>query len=168
MAVGNPSGVKQYNLVTPNRRHISKAAARGHKKGVVDQCFEDTKIRDYIFSKVSRIIQSELKAMCSERVSSILRNEDNEAIKTFKWDSFLSEVQLNAPILYQLLLACTKTKEPRFNRPGVIGMCMAMLLRHRSDRMSLVHKIIALILYTGHSGKQVNNPVAIKGWHATA
>lgn len=121
MTVTNKSGVKRYALSTPNRRHISKAAARGHKKGVVEQCFADAKVRSYTIRKVARIIQSELKTMCSSRVGSVL-----------------------------------KTRKPRSNRTGLVGMCVAMLLKHRFHRMSLVHKIMGLILYAGHSGKQVS------------
>lgn len=124
---------------------------------MVDECFADAEIRRYFFHKMSRIVQSELKAMCSACVSSVLQDRSNEAIKTFQWTSLLSEVRINVPVLYRILLACTKTKKPRSNHLGVLGMCTAMLLRHRSDRMSLVHKIIGLILYTGHSGKQVND-----------
>ena len=47
VTVGNHSGVKRYTLGTPNRKRISKAAARGHKKGVVDQCFADPKVKTY-------------------------------------------------------------------------------------------------------------------------
>lgn len=157
MAVGNKSGVKKYNLSTPNRRHISKAAARGHKKGVVDQCFADVNVKSYIIQKVSQIIQSELKRMCSSEVSSVLQDRSNEAIKNFQWSTLIAEVEANAPVLHELLLACTKKRHPsaNYNEHGVLGMCVAMLLKHRFHRMSLVHKIIGLILYTGHSGKQV-------------
>ena len=59
MTVGNRSGVKRYTLGTPNRKRISKAAARGHKKGVVDQCFADPKVKTYVVHKVLQILQSE-------------------------------------------------------------------------------------------------------------
>lgn len=34
-SVANPSGTKHFNLMTPNRKHISEAAVKGHKKGMV-------------------------------------------------------------------------------------------------------------------------------------
>ena len=144
--VANPSGVKRYNLGTPNRRRISKAAARGHKKAVVHQCFADPQVQTYTIKKVSQIIRSELKAMCSLQICSVLRNNTNGAIKSFKWSSFLDELEVNAPVIYKILLASTKTKKPRPNQLGVIGMCIAILLRHRCDKMNLVHKIIWLNL----------------------
>ena len=100
MAVQNPSGLKRYNLGTPNRRHISKAAARGHKKGVVEESFADPEVRGCIIQKISRIIQCELKVMCSMCVHSILRSKTNEALKSFKWHTYIKEIQANAPVLY--------------------------------------------------------------------
>ncbi len=154
MAIGNKSGIKQYQLQTPHRRHISKAAARGHKKGVADQCFADPRIREYIMQKVARLIHSEMKMLCSVEVNSVLQRDCN-AMKEFKWKVFISEIECTAPLMYQILMACTKTKQPRSNRVAAIGMCFAILLKYRYCRMNLVHKIIALLLYAGHSGKQV-------------
>jgi len=34
-------------------------------------------------------------------------------------------------------------------------MCAALMLKHRFTEMSLVQKIISLVLYAGHSDKQV-------------
>ena len=55
--VENPSGVKRYNLETPNRRRISKATARDHKKAVVHQCYADPQVQTYTIKKVSQIIR---------------------------------------------------------------------------------------------------------------
>jgi hypothetical protein len=142
-------------LATPHRRHISKAAARGHKKGVADHCFADKEIKSYVIRKCCRLIHAEIVSMCSCKVNSVLQNQSNEAIKSFKWSTFIEELKANAPILYEVMLACTKTRQPRGNRPGVIAMCVAILLKHRLSRMSLIHKIIGLILYAGHTEKQV-------------
>lgn len=103
--------------------------------------------------KVACLIHCEMKSMCSSKVHSVLQT--NKALKEFKWDTFMSEVRVNAPLMYHILMACTRTKQPRSNRAGVIGMCFALLLKFRYCRMNLVHKIIALIMYAGHSGKQV-------------
>ncbi len=93
--------------------------------------------------------------MCSSKVQSILQRKSIEALKTFNWDIFISEIEENAPTLYQLLLSCTKTRKPRPNRKGVICMTLAMLLKFRFHNMDLLHKIVALIMYAGHCEKQV-------------
>lgn len=156
VVVGHKSGVKRYRLVTPRHRRICQTAARGHSKSFVDRCFEDIQIRRYIMNKLSQIICAELKTMCSAKVDSVLKRQSNDALKNFEWDTLFFELRQNAPVLTTIFLACTKTKQWRPNRKAIIGMCAAMFLKFRYDRMSLVHKIIALILYAGRTGKQVN------------
>ncbi len=89
------------------------------------------------------------------RVNSVLRAK---SLKSFTWSALLSEIKLNAPILYQILLKCTKTKHPKCNRDGLIGTIVALLAKYRCPKMNLLHKIVALILYAGNSEKQVANP----------
>ena len=38
----------------------------------------------------------------------------------------------------------------------VIGTCVAILLKHRNPKLSLLQKIISLVLYAGHASKQVH------------
>ena len=180
VAVANPSGMQKYNLTTPHRRHITKAAARGHKKGLVDRCFDDpqvrssccvlyiiiiicyffgadhTQVRRNIIKKFVRMVRAEMKQMCSSEVKSVLQDMSNDAVKSFTWKSFLLEVETNAPILHSFLIGCTKTRRTRPNQVAVVGMCVAILLRNRYGRMNLIHKIIGLILYTGHAAKKVS------------
>ena len=37
------------------------------------------------------------------------------ALKSFKWHTYIKEIQANAPVLYQILLVSTKTRRPRIN-----------------------------------------------------
>ena len=66
------SGCKNYALLTPNRRHLSKSIARGHKRGLVDHCFCDPETQRYIMNKLNRQVRGEVKKMCSDAVGSIL------------------------------------------------------------------------------------------------
>ena len=52
-------------------------------------------------------------------------------------------------------MSCTKTRGDRSNRSAVICTVASILLKFRYPEMSLVHKIITCILYTGHCSKQV-------------
>lgn len=93
--------------------------------------------------------------MCTHRVDSILQQTSCESLSNFQWINLIGELQEHAPTLMTILNACTKTRRHKQNRNGVIGMCAAMLLKFRNNRMSLVQKLISTILYAGHSGKQV-------------
>jgi len=121
---------------------------------VVDHCFKDDKIKDHAVNKVASMIHDEIKKMCSHTVNSILQR--TSATSSFQWVDLINELEVHAPTLMTILNSATKTRCYRCNRSGVIGMCAAMLLRFRYSRMSLVQKLISIILYVGHSGKQLS------------
>ena len=73
VVIGYKSGVKRYHLLKPHHRHICQAAALGHSKSFVDQCFMDTEIRHRIMNKLSQIICAEMKTLCSTKVDSVLK-----------------------------------------------------------------------------------------------
>ncbi len=78
--------------------------------------------------KVARLIDIEMKMLCSVEVNSVLQRDCN-VMREFKWKKFISEIEHNTPLMYHILMACTKTKQPRSNRVAVIGMCFAILLK---------------------------------------
>ena len=84
MSVGYKSGSKSYTL-TPRRKHIGKAVARGGRKSVVDECFKDPESRKYVVRKFGSLMQSEMKTMCSEKVDSILCRKTVDALAGFQW-----------------------------------------------------------------------------------
>ena len=173
LTVQNKSGAKHYGIHTPVWRHISKAAARGHKKGVIvdlitvniiyvrvgvaDSCFQDNKITEYLIKKTGTIIHRELKNMCTKKVNSILQQSSANAMEEFDWSKLINELKTHAPTFLKILEACTRTRHYRNNRLGIIGVCTAILLKFRYHHMSLVQKILSVVLQAGHSGKQVNN-----------
>ena len=171
VTISNDSGVKHIPLYTPNSRHITKAAAWGHKKGiyscsgwtlsfstctwntlVADHCFKDPCIKKHTIQKISITINRELKKLCSKPVRSILQQSSFE---NFHWADLITELEEHAPVFSAILKACTQTKHERCNRLGLMGICAAIVLKFRYHRMSLVQKIISTVLHAGHSGKQV-------------
>lgn len=146
---------RTYHL-TPKRKRVGKAIARGSKKAVVEECFKDPVVKKHLMAKVGRVIHSELSAMCSEKVSSVLLKRSKDAYNDFNWDTLYTELEVNASTLLSILQSCTKTRRPRPNRKATIGMCTAILLKYRFSKMSLIQRILSLILYAGHSGKQVS------------
>lgn len=93
--------------------------------------------------------------MCSDNASSILASQSESDMKTFRWEKLLSELSGKAPVFLSLLHSCTWIRIPNNNRDAVIGMCAAILLKYRYSKMSLVQRILSMILYAGHSGKEV-------------
>ena len=121
---------------------------------VVDHCFKDDKIKEHAVNKVATMVHDEMKIMCSHKVDSILQR--TSALSSFQWIDLMNELEAHAPTLLTVLNSATRTRRDRCNRDGVIGMCAALLLKFRYNRMSLVHKVISTILYAGHSSKQVS------------
>ena len=142
-------------ILTPKRKKLGKALARGCSKQVAGECLKDPKIRIYIIEKIGKIVRVELCRLCSDKTDSILRKHSPKTFKEFTWDALTKELLVNAPVLMSILEGCTETKVERVNRKAVIGMCVVLLLKHRFMKMCLVQKIISLILYAGQASKQV-------------
>ncbi len=119
------------------------------------ELFKDPVSRRYMIKKMGIVMRHELKSMCSERVNSILSSQCSSHLHQFTWDKLLQELSVNAPVFLSTLLSLTQTRQPRMNRDAIIGMCSAILLKFRFSKMSTIQKLISLILYAGHSGKQV-------------
>jgi len=134
---------------------MGKSIARGCKKKLIDQCYDDPDTRHRMLKKVGKILKSEIKVMCSEKTASILRSGSYDNLKNFTWDKLLQELRVHAPVLTDILHSCTSTKNPNPNRMAIIGFCAALLLKQHCPRMSLLQKIVMLILHAGHCGKQV-------------
>ena len=94
--------------------------------------------------------------MSSDKVGSVMHSDSKTELEQFSWRKILDEVSVNAPVLLNVLTAASKTKTTRSNTQAVIGLCIAILLNHRSKRMNLVQKMVSLILYNGSASKQVH------------
>lgn len=146
---------RNYTL-TPSRKKIGKAVGRGSKKAVICECMKISTMRKYIVQILGQKLRNELASLCSEDANSILREQSPDALTGFSWGKLHDELEARAPTFLSLLEMCTHTRKPRCNRMAVIGMCAVLLLKFRFVKMSLVQKVVSLILYADHSGKQVN------------
>ena len=142
-------------VLTPSRKDIGKAVARQSKKTMAVESLRDPIVKKHILKRIGKEIGKEIRCMTSDNAKSVLRSQDADILKTFHWDTLLRELSKFTPVLRMLLAAATKTRVPRSNTDAVIGMCAAILLSHQNPTMNLVQKINSLILYAGHSSKQV-------------
>jgi len=138
----------------PTRRPLGKAIARGSRKKLITECMRGIATRKYLNASMSRILHKEIRKLCSTAAKCVLNPEhSNCSLQDFTWDRLLEDIAANAPMLLAFLQACTRTRKPRTNRKATIGMCITILLKFRFNKMCLVQKMIAVILYAGHSGK---------------
>ena len=124
----------------------------------------DQKIRAHVLTILGRRIRSEMKRMCSIKNPSMLRASTPEALTSFDWNKLESELELRAPSLFSLLRSATSVNVPpskkrkrtyRVQQSQVIGICAAILLRHRNQSMNLLQRILSVLLYNGNASKQV-------------
>ena len=71
---------------------------------------KDTITRKFLLDQLSRLIKSELKALCLTEGSNLLYQKSSEALKKFSWGQLMSEMELKAPVLLFILKVCTVTK----------------------------------------------------------
>jgi hypothetical protein len=141
-------------LLTPSRKRIGRAVARRSRSALVAEVLKDPTTKQCMMKRIGLLIRREMRQMCS--IESILKSQSKCDLKDFTWKKLLCELELNAPLLFSILQSCTATQIPKPNREAVIGMCSAILLKHRFSKMSIVQKVISMILYAGNCSKQVS------------
>ena len=102
------------------------------------------------------MLRMELCKLCSDKSPSTLRKYTKESFKCFNWDILINEFSQIAPTLLSIFELLTVTKSERRNRKCVIAVCISLLLKNRFAKACFIQKLISLILYSGHAGKQVS------------
>ena len=102
--------------------------------------------------------------MCATTKPSMLQESTPEALTLFDWNKLESELESQAPSLFSVLRSATIVNVPpskarkktyRVKQSQVLGICAAILLRHRNQSMNLVQRILSVLLYNGCASKQV-------------
>ena len=141
-------------MTSPTLQAATYIARKSHKT-IAKEALKSTKTKQYIVKALGKELALEIKAMASDSTNSILQSQEPENLIKFKWNMLHDELSANAPQLKSLLFSATKTTRSRSNIHAVVGMCVAILLNNHNPKMNLIQKMNSLILYTGHSSKQV-------------
>lgn len=152
--IGYEGRPRTYTL-TPSRKRMGKAVARGSRISIANQCLNDEDISKHVIKKICRMVRAEMEVMCSDKVDSTLKHHSREELLSFSWEKIYNEMQQHAPTFLEILLAATATRCPRPNQEAVISMCSAMICKLRRPQMSAAQKTLSLILYAGHASKKV-------------
>lgn len=147
-------GPRIYTL-TPSRKPIGKAVARGSRLSIASQCLNDEGVSKHVIKKICKIVHSEMEALCSDRVDSTLKHHSREELLSFSWGKIYDEMRQHAPTLLEILLAATATRCARPNREAVISLCSAVICKLRRPQMSAAQKTLSILLYAGHASKKV-------------
>jgi len=146
---------------------MARSIGRRSHSSVARQAMRSPKIRAVCLNVLEKDIQKDLTNVASTRqCSSCLRENTLGALENFSWEKLHAELRLTAPTFYRILEACVNVKrrkrvtkkKPRMHCPSnsaVLGVCAALVLRHRNRNLNLVQRIVSLILHSGHSSKKV-------------
>lgn len=125
----------------------------------------NNKMREKVLCLLVKKIRKEMSNMCSFEVLSILRKKASEDLATFQWSKFINELEEYAPSLLNILRGCILNKrslktaplrQPKYNEDAIIGICAAILLRYRNQRLNLIQRIVSILLYCSHAPKTVS------------
>ena len=151
MTVKYLSGPRKFTL-TPSRKALGKTLGRAGRRSFAKHAVRDRRIRGYILTNMSKVCKNEIRQLCSE--SSLLRSK-KEDLCSFSWSDVGEELNKRAPCISSLLQSCIPASSP-FNKQAIASTCIAILVKARRQSACLLQKIVSLILYAGHTSKQVS------------
>lgn len=140
---------------------MGKVLARGSSVSIAVEATQNVKTRKHVVATLGRLVRKELQTLCSERVNSIQRTRSAKSLKEFGWSGIIEEAREHAPTLVQLLTSLTRKNDRSTElskaQLGAIGMMLSVMCKIRNPRMMLFQRVMSVILYAGHSAKQVSN-----------
>lgn len=141
--------------MTPRRRKICKPLIRRNFGSFATKCIQNRTTKQAMIKTIGGVLNKEISALCSKKVQSILKGKSKESFEKFEVNAFVKELKCRAPTLLSILTSCLKTKTPRLNCSVMTTVIVALLCKHRNPSCSLLQRMTSLILYAGHSAKQV-------------
>ena len=111
------------------------------------------------------ILQSEIAALCSDDFDSIMRLKTKGSVKDFNHiiSTINKELQTKTPTLLSLLQWCFQ-KKLSSNTDVPIATIVSIMCKHGRSSACVLQRIISLILYSGHSSKQVRESVKMSSY----
>ena len=144
--------------LTPARRRLCKPLIRTNYASFARQCVhKNHATRRVILHSLGQLLKNEVKKLCSDKFPSDTRLKRKEYIQNFDLvkRSMLKEMRENAPTLFSILMSALKTRTKWKNTDEIILVLLSIICKHRRNSSCLLQSIVSMVLYTGHSSKQV-------------
>ena len=107
-------------------------------------------------------IQEECRTMCTNKpTKSLFKICSIDSLKKFDIEALQSELRTRAPTLFTFLSAAGSPTGRRKTQLAMVTMAAAVLLKARSQKMSMLQTLVASILYAGHASKRVRVVIKI-------
>lgn len=160
-------GARVFRLSRSLKR-MGRSIGRRNRGAIARTAIRDHRICKKLVPLLGKKMRKEMQKMCKLSTNSILRNKDPAH---FNVEAVVREMEQHAPITKSLLEDCLsgrrkssateqknkgRTKSRIIPAQKVVGICCALLLRARSQRMNALQQVVSLILYCGHASKRVS------------
>lgn len=110
-----------YLMKSPSREADVKSSARGDWRAVITRSLKDPTRRKYIVACFGKIMKYEIRQLCSDNHSSILRSGHVDDITGFRWSKVIEEAETYMPVFLQVLNSCLDTPSKRDNTTASLG-----------------------------------------------
>ena len=124
-----------------------KAITRRSYSSFAKETCGNPKLCRAVLKEIGKKLRKERQILYHDQTQSILKDTN---LQTFNWASVIEELKTHAPTLLNILSSCMHGTNTQTQK-RVIGICTAILCKHRRASMSTVQKIISIILATGHA-----------------
>lgn len=118
-------------------------------------------LREAAFTSFVNTISRECSVLCQRADQSLFRTILVTDMADVTWQSFIDELCLKAPTLFNLLTTIVSCNDHRntvkvgsCHHPGLVA-AVAVLLKERSREMVGVQSLVSALMYSGHCEKQV-------------
>lgn len=136
---------------TPKR--VAKSLVRGNRCTVLKRLLSSIAMQKVATTQISKLIAKEIQKMCSDTLSSILREHSETALRFFSWETIILEIEKHAPLLFTILKGCLSTTPKPM---PILCVIVSILLKCRNPKLCMVQSMISIILFAGHASKQVS------------
>ena len=140
---------------------IGRALAGGHLPSLAKAIMHHHQLREAVVLRVLDQIDSECTKLCQNSPQSLFSKVSVMEWVDFRWEQFIHELQVKAPLLLQMLSTISshndhrnKLKHGTAHFPGIC-MAAAVILNERSQRMTGIQSLLSLILFAARVDKQV-------------
>ena len=141
---------------TPARRKICRPLIRRNYRSFAVTAFKNHSSKKAILKLLGQNLCKEVSSLCSTKSKSALAQPPKKISNiSGVVNGLMADMECRAPILLSLLKWASKTQRPRGNTKLVLSMITSMLCKHRKSSVCQLQRIVSLILYAGHSSKQV-------------
>ena len=123
-------------------KKMAKILSRGKKASILKQLLSKVEMQQHAAKVIGRLVQLELKSLCSDKNASIFRVGSKKDMMDFQWESLWQELNQKAPLLLGLLQHACPVKR-QLPKP-VLCTLAAILLKHRNNKMCKVQAMFLL------------------------